>query len=196
MMSRAAVVLSIAALTIACSHADHNPVTPDPPPQTGGYLSASSIGIRAAEGRDEVLVSIRDACDPETFNAKSISCVRAGGVTFDNFIEQLTRFGFIGGWRFAPGTANVQVGQTFVARNIGGETHTFTQVAEFGGGIVPFLNDLLHLPTVAPECDPSVLDADDFVAPGGTYRETIGRTGTLKFQCCIHPWMRLEASSR
>jgi hypothetical protein len=41
-----------------------------------------------------------------------------------------------------------------------------------------------------------VLEADDFVAPGGTYRETVDHAGHLKFQCCIHPWMRLEASSR
>jgi hypothetical protein len=40
------------------------------------------------------------------------------------------------------------------------------------------------------------LEGDDFVPPGGTYRETVDGSGTLKFQCCIHPWMRLEASSR
>jgi plastocyanin len=95
-----------------------------------------------------------------------------------------------------PSIANVQVGQTFVAINRGGEVHTFTEVAEFGGGIVPVLNDLAHVPNVAPECNPNVLEPDDFVPSGGTYRETIEHTGHLKFQCCIHPWMRMEASSR
>jgi hypothetical protein len=35
--------------------------------------------------------------------------------------------------------------------------------------------------------------SDDFVKPGTTYEEeeTLA-AGTTKFQCCIHPWMRLE----
>jgi hypothetical protein len=92
--------------------------------------------------------------------------------------------------------ANLQVGQTFVATNRGGEVHTFTEVAEFGGGIVPLLNDLAHVANVAPECNPNVLEPDDFVPSGRTYRKIIEYTGHLKFQCCIHPWMRIEASSR
>jgi plastocyanin len=137
-----------------------------------------------------------DACDPDTFNAAlgAGSCVRYGGVTFDQFIDMLTRLGLAGPWRFAPSNANVRVGQTFVAMNMGGETHTFTEVKEFGGGIVPLLNQLAHEPEEAPEC--AALEGDDFVAPGGTYTETVDDTGTVKFQCCIHPWMRLEASSR
>jgi hypothetical protein len=156
-------------------------------------LAPSRMDVKQAAA--DVLVKMFDACDPETFNAKSISCIRAGGVTFDQFIAQLTRFGFIGPWRFAPVVAHVHVGETFAATNIGGEVHTFTRVANFGGGIVPLLNDLAHVPTVAPECAPPALGADDFVQPGGTYRERIDRAGDLRFQCCIHPWMRLEASS-
>jgi hypothetical protein len=48
--------------------------------------------------------------------------------------------------------------------NQGGETHTFTEVDEFGGGIVADLNERMHLSTVAPEC--RALEQDDFVAPG------------------------------
>jgi hypothetical protein len=77
--------------------------------------------------------------------------------------------------------------------NKGGEARTFTEVAEFGGGIVPSLNQLAHVPQMAPEC--GALEADDFVAPGATYREGVQHAGTLKFQCCIHPWMRLEAQA-
>jgi plastocyanin len=176
--------------------ADRNPATPVAPSAVTGLEGPSSFGAPATQGREDVLVTMQDACDPDTFNAKSVPCVRAGGVTFDDFIAQLTRFGFIGPWHFAPRTANVRVGQTFVATNIGGETHTFTQVAEFGGGIVPLLNQLAGVPTVAPECDPNILEPDDFVPPGGRYRQTVEHTGTLKFQCCIHPWMRLEGSSR
>jgi hypothetical protein len=58
--------------------------------------------------------------------------------------------------------------------------------------VVPFLNQLAGTPNVAPECN--ALEPDDFVAPGGTYRDSADHTGTVKFQCCIHPWMRLEAT--
>ena len=80
-----------------------------------------------------------------------------------------------------------------LARHVdqGGEVHTFTEVKQFGGGIVADLNVLAHTPDVAPEC--AALENDDFVAPGGKYRETVHESGTAKFQCCIHPWMRLEA---
>jgi hypothetical protein len=72
----------------------------------------------------------------------------------------------------------------------GGEVHTFTHVAAFGGGIVPLLNDLAGVPNVAPEC--TSLAQGDFVTPGTTYEEDIVDPGTQRFQCCIHPWMRLE----
>jgi plastocyanin len=161
-------------------------------------VGPSAVLAQANGGRHEVVVNILDACDADTFNNAGLGhiCDRSGGVKFDQFIAELTLLGSIGPWRFAPSNANVEVGQEFVATNRGGETHTFTEVAEFGGGILPLLNDLAHVPDVAPECDPAALDPDDFVPPGGTYRETVSHTGNLKFQCCIHPWMRLEASSR
>jgi plastocyanin len=137
-------------------------------------------------------VSIKDACDPTTFNAVvgPGTCVRPGGVQFDDFIAELKRKGEDGAWHFAPSTTTAPLGQTLVAINRGGEVHTFTHVKAFGGGIVPLLNDLAHVPNVAPEC--LHLEGDDFVAPGTTYEEDIEDTGTQRFQCCIHPWMRLE----
>jgi plastocyanin len=204
MTVRVAFVIPLSALMIACGRNGSAPADiPMTPVAASAVIAApgaaSTVGARATLGRQDVVVNMQDACDPDTFNAPprgANTCVRAGGVTFDQFIAQLTRLGLIGSWRFAPSIANVQVGQTFVATNRGGEVHTFTEVAEFGGGIVPVLNDLAHVPNVAPECNPNVLEPDDFVPSGGTYRETIEHTGRLKFQCCIHPWMRMEASSR
>ncbi len=162
-------------------------------PSAGG---GPSIHTAFANGRDDVRVNMLDACDPDTFNAVigPGTCIRNGGVTFDQFIAELTRLAFSAPWRFAAQNANVRIGQTFAAVNLGGEEHTFTEVAAFGGGIVPVLNTLAQTPVVAPEC--TTLDADDFVAPGDTYRETVDHGGSLKFQCCIHPWMRLEATVR
>ena len=195
MIVRVALAISLHALMVACGRDGGLPGTESLSPVAPSSASAMADHV-STQRREDVLVHMQDACDPETFNAKSISCVRAGGVTFDDFIAKLTRFGNIGPWRFAPAVAHGQVGQTFVATNIGGETHTFTHVAEFGGGLVPLLNELARVPNVAPECAPEALEPEDFVAPGATYRETIAHGGDLKFQCCIHPWMRLEASIR
>ena len=190
-------IVGVSSLVIACdrgpsaSSGPSTPLSPSALPASAG----SAVAAASPRGRQDVLVNMQDACDPATFDAVigAGTCVRAGGMQFSQFIDQLTRLGFVGPWHFAPPNANVQVGQTFVALNKGGEVHTFTEVTEFGGGIVPSLNELAHVPTVAPEC--AALDPDDFVAPGAAYREDVEHTGTLKFQCCIHPWMKLEAKA-
>ena len=115
-------------------------------------------------------------------------------MTFQQFIAQLTRLTFVGPWHFAPNNANARPGQSFLVTNHGGETHTFTEVEEFGGGIVPDLNKLARLPEVAPEC--LALAPDDFIAAGRTVTEDIEEEGVEKYQCCIHPWMRLTVNVR
>ena len=185
------------AVVLACSN--QNPTAPaNPVPaesRSAADVPAVSGGPATAiqAGRQDVRVNMLDACDPDSFNAVigPGTCTRSGGVKFDQFIAELTRLAFSAPWRFSPQNSVVRVGQTFVAENKGGEVHTFTEVDEFGGGIVPLLNQLAHTPTIAPAC--AALEADDFVPPGGTYREEIDHSGTVKFQCCIHPWMRLEA---
>jgi hypothetical protein len=167
-------------------------VSPNPAAPNAGHAS-----VAATPGLPDRIVSMMDACDPDTFNAPPPAgvgpgtCVRSGGVQFATFLEQLGKHGFIGSWHFSPPNSSAKVGQVFVAINRGGEVHTFTDVEAFGGGIVPPLNDLSHNPVIAPEC--ASLEPDDFVAPGGTYREEpLEGAGTARFQCCIHPWMRLE----
>ena len=67
--------------------------------------------------------------------------LRASG-GFVEFIRQAKHF--------APPNVTMRIGERLVATNRGGEVHTFTEVEEFGGGIVPDLNELTGLPTVAP----------------------------------------------
>jgi plastocyanin len=197
MTARLSVLLALGALAVACDRGTVSPeslapAAPSPvmaQPEPAG-TSGSSVTTQARQDR---MVNMVDACDPDTFNAVvgPGTCIRSGGMKFQLFIDTLTRLAFVGAWNFSPNNANVRVGQSFVAVNRGGEVHTFTEVAQFGGGIVPDLNQLAHVPDVAPEC--ANLDPDDFVAPGGTYREAVDHSGTVKFQCCIHPWMKLEA---
>ena len=132
--------------------------------------------IARATGRTKVIVSVNDNCDPDTFNAEIEpgACVGGGGMKFDTFIAQLTRLGFVGPWHFAPHVVNARAGQTFVVVNRGGESHTFTEVEEFGGGIVPMLNELAHVPDVAPEC--MSLSSDHSSRPVRRSKRTLKRT--------------------
>lgn len=199
MTARIMAVSALVVLTVACSGGAgspagnaSNPVAPSVAP----VATAAPVAAVVSAHRLEIPIKMMDACDPETFNAVlgDGTCVRSGGVKFDDFIDQLTRLGAAGAWHFSQAGNNVHAGESFEALNTGGEAHTFTEVEEFGGGIVPILNQLSHTPVIAPEC--AALEPDDFVAPGATYRETVDHAGTLRFQCCIHPWMKLEVSSR
>jgi hypothetical protein len=167
-----------------------SPSAPSVVVPTGPAATAAegTIGRSAAA---DVVVNALDACDPATFNAAlgAGTCARNGGVTFDDFIAQLTRLGSVGSWHFAPTQVQARRGERFLVINRGGETHTFTEVEEFGGGIVPRLNELAHLTTVAPECQ--TLGNEDFIPAGGTYQEEVEHDEAEKYQCCIHPWMRL-----
>jgi len=141
-------------------------------------------------------IQMMDGCDPASFDAVlgAGACTRPGGVAFEKFIELVGKHQAMGAWHFAPSTINVKVGQELLAINSGGETHTFTEVEAFGGGIVPELNALLGNPVVAPEC--VALEPDDFVPPGGTYSDDVDEEGDELYQCCIHPWMRAIVHAR
>jgi hypothetical protein len=138
-------------------------------------------------------VLLSDACDPDTFNAPPPlgagpgTCARPGGVQFPKFIEELTRHHSVGAWHMAPGEVTLRVGEVLSALNHGGEAHSFTEVEEFGGGNVAFINGLMGLTTVAPECAQA-----DLLQPGQSSSEVENDEGVEKYQCCIHPWMRAE----
>lgn len=196
MRFRTGFALLVLVTALACSSQSRVAPESNALPTAPSAVATPAGGATAAVvGREDVMVNILDACDPTTFNARfgAGTCVRNGGVTVDQFIAMLTRLQVAGPWHFSPPSSHVQVGQTFNAVNHGGETHTFTHVANFGGGFVAPLNQLSGAGDPVPEC--LALEPDDFVAAGATYREAVEHTGTLRFQCCIHPWMRLEATA-
>ena len=150
-----------------------------------------AAGASAASATRQV--QALDDCDPATFNAAvgPGTCVKAGGTTFSEFVAQLLAQGRAPAWRFAPGQLKLDAGGTLEARNRGGEVHTFTQVASFGGGCIQALNDLLGL-TPVPECAgfPGGAFAATAVSPGGTVTTKPLTPGIHRFECLVHPWMR------
>ena len=200
MLVRLVLAISLPVLMCACTQeADRISSSPTAPssasPSAASATALAASHVSRVEGN--VAVSIMDACDPDSFNAVlgAGTCTRSGGVKFDQFIELLTRHQSVGAWHFAPVNANFVVGQRLLAVNRGGEAHTFTEVEEFGGGIVPNLNQLAGTTTVAPEC--LALSGSDFIAPGGTFQtDAEDEEGVEHYQCCIHPWMRLDARVR
>lgn len=136
-------------------------------------------------------VSAEDQCDPTSFNAAlgSGTCVKQGTVTLTAFNNELSSTHQVAAWQFVPSNLNIRVGQAITVTNTGGEKHTFTQVANFGGGIVPQLNTASGNPTEAPEC--AALTANAMIASGATFRTGAAMDdGVEHYQCCIHPWMR------
>ena len=163
----------------------------DPAQTTSPDLQSQSI-----RGGEQRLITMQDACDPETFNAAvgPGTCLRDGGVRFTKFLRLLGQHQKVGAWHFAPMAVSARVGQELLAVNRGGEVHTFTEVEEFGGGIVPDLNALAGVPEQAPEC--LALAPGDFVPPGGSTSDDVEEGGTELYQCCIHPWMRTVVTAR
>ena len=143
-------------------------------------------------------VEALDDCEPTSFNAAigPGTCIKNGGTTFSEFVAQLLAQGRAPAWRFAPGQLSLDAGGTLQARNRGGEVHTFTEVANFGGGCIEALNSLLGL-TPVPECAgfPGGAFAATAIPPGGTSTTSALTPGIHRFECLIHPWMRTTVTA-
>ena len=154
-----------------------------------------AAGASAASATRQV--QVLDDCDPATFNAAigPGTCIKDGTTTFSEFIAQLLAQGRAPAWRFAPDELRLDPGGTLAAPNRGGEVHTFTEVANFGGGCIQALNDLLGL-TPVPECAgfPGGAFAATAVPPGGTVTTSPLSPGIHRYECLIHPWMRTTAT--
>jgi hypothetical protein len=142
-------------------------------------------------------VEMTDDCEPVSFNAAigPGTCVGNGKTTFGEFIGQLVTTGDAPAWRFIPEFLGVRSGQGLLVHNTGGEFHTYTEVAEFGGGCVDELNEILGL-TPVPECEDPLLFATTGAPPGGTVEVPGLERGRHLFMCLIHPWMKAEVLAR
>jgi len=156
-------------------------------------LFGLTAGAGAVQGDKKI--RMYDDCEPTSFNAVlgDGTCVGNGHTTFDEFIAELGATQDAHAWRNQPVAMHLNVGRPTFIENRGGETHTFTPVANFGGGFVNELNGISGNPVPAPEC--LNFGTIVFIPAGGSDEgPTAGGSdlpvGSHKFQCCIHPWMR------
>jgi plastocyanin len=138
-----------------------------------------------------------DECDPATFNAALgpdfCKNVALGAATkFADLFAKVAKGTPDPGWDFEPDALHISKGTTLVVVDQGGEPHTFTEVAQFGGGFIGPLNGGEN---TVPECaggfsnvavaKTRILQGSQLLIPGLS-------KGKHLFQCCIHPWMRTE----
>ena len=140
-------------------------------------------------------MTLLDDCDPRVgagWNTATdaTQCIRAeGAVTraeFNVFLSSPFSLSVVGhpSWTIAPTYLKPEAGDRISVRNGGGRGHTFTEVADYGGGFIAPLNIGL---VPAPECGTA---QGTVIPPDGRVNITGLAVGNHKFQCCIHPWMR------
>ena len=154
-------------------------------------LLSLTAGAGAVQGDKKF--RMYDDCDPVTFAPVPGGCIGNGKTTTEEFFAELEETQDAPKWRNQPEQALLNVGRPTEIENRGGEVHTFTKVAEFGGGFVDELNGISGNPVPAPEC--LNFGAIDFLPAGAVQEGPVAGSSELpvgvnRFQCCIHPWMR------
>jgi len=176
---------------------------------TLGAVAVFSLWGSVGHSRSDREVRLRDDCDPVTFNEVlgPGGCIGDGHTTFTAFIDELTEDQSVGSWKYNPDDFHIDRDEHLVLVNRGGETHTFTRVARFGGGFVANLNALSGNDTPAPECAEVQADGTLRPRPPGPNNlfvparssqagPAVAPGGVIRFQCCIHPWMRTQLRVR
>jgi len=138
-----------------------------------------------------------DECDPPSFNnaigADFCKNVALGASTiFKDLFAKAAAGTPDPGWDFEPDALKAKEGTEIIVVNQGGEPHTFTEVAKFGGG---FITELNGGEQTAPECSggfKNLAVARTRILQGSQSHITGLSKGTHYFECCIHPWMRVK----
>jgi len=168
----------------------------------GGLMFAGSLllagGTQEEDPPSVAQVVALDECDPVTFNAAlGPDFCKNVALGADTKLSDLFRKAAAGtpdpGWDFEPDTLNIKKGTILNVFDQGGEPHTFTEVAQFGGGFLPVLNAPGE--ETVPECAggfSNVAVAKTRILQGSQRQITGLSKGEHLFECCIHPWMRVK----
>ncbi len=187
-MHRTRIALAIVVFTVACARDEATTVQTD-----SRTLTDEAVAAHSGKDNSSRKIAMLDDCDPsDPAWAPTGGCLlRRGDVTAAEFNALLRtplsippNAQLIGhpSWRNEPSHLTIRAGKSLRIVNDGGRTHTFTEVAQFGGGRVPPLNIGL---APAPEC------ATAINVPAGERLEIPALSAGLHlFECCIHPWMR------
>jgi plastocyanin len=143
-----------------------------------------------------------DECDPTTFNAalgpdfcKNVALAALGyATTLSDLFQKAGQGKPDAGWDFEPDTVNMKEGGILSVVDQGGEPHTFTEVAQFGGGFIDGLN---NGEATVQECAggfSKVAVARTRILQASTVNITGLQKGEHRFECCIHPWMRVTVN--
>ena len=112
-------------------------------------LVPASAGSGDEDSRTSAQIVALDECDPATFNAVlgpdfckniALAAVFPFATTFANLFAEAAAGTPDPSWDFEPDSVTIKKGTPIIVVNQGGEPHTFTEVAKFGGGFVPGLN--------------------------------------------------------
>lgn len=185
----AALVLSFAPGVATHAFAQSQPAHPKTSPTASGGNSSVPAQVVAL-----------DECDPTTFNAAlgpsfchNVALAALGyATTLSDLFAKAAAGAPDPGWDFEPDTLDISKGTPVIAVDQGGEPHTFTEVARFGGGFIPGLNNGEE---TVPECVggfSNVAVARTRILQGSQLQVAGLSKGKHYFQCCIHPWMRVE----
>jgi hypothetical protein len=158
-----------------------------------GLVAATAAATYAAQshgGAKSRQIALRDDCDPNDpgWDVVPGDCLKKRGTVsaaeFDAELNSPLSDAVIGhpSWRIDRPYLVVKEGATLKVKNKGGRPHTFTEVAQWGGGVVPPLSGGLD---TAPEC--AALAQLD---PGEKAKLSGLAVGNHRFLCCFHPWMR------
>jgi plastocyanin len=169
------------------------------------FVAAVTLGFAPAAVAQAKTPSVAqvvalDECDPVTFNAalgpdfcKNVALAALGyATTLSELFAEAGNGTPDPGWDFEPDTVKIKEGTILTVVDQGGEPHTFTEVAKFGGG---FIADLNHGEATVPECAggfKNVAVAKTRMLQGSQTQVTNLSKGEHLFECCIHPWMRVK----
>lgn len=163
----------------------------------GATLAVAQASVPQGQPAHVTQIVALDECDPTTFNA-ALGPDFCKNVTLGAFTRLNDLFAKAAagtpdpGWDFEPDDLQIKQGTPLSVVDQGGEPHTFTEVAQFGGGFIPGLNAPGE--STVPECAggfSNLAVAKTRILQGSEVKVTGLPKGTHRFQCCIHPWMRV-----